>query len=117
MQNYLSEGKDVTLAAPTGGVVSGTVYQIGQLLLVAATTVAQTLPFVGRTVGVFSVPKVGSQAWTVGAVVYWDDTNKYFTVTATGSMLAGVALVAVGSGAGETTGVVRLNGNARPDEA
>ena len=117
MQNYISEGKDITLVAPTGGVVSGTVYQIGQLLVVAAETVAQTLDFVGRAVGVFTVTKAGSQAWAVGDLVYWDDSNKYFTTTATGSMLAGVALIIVASGAGDTTGIVRLNGMSRPDEA
>ncbi|PQO22050.1 hypothetical protein C2I36_14990, partial [Rhodobacteraceae bacterium WD3A24] len=58
------------------------------------------------------LPKVGSQAWTVGAKIYWDG-SACTTDDATGSNpLIGVAAAAVGSGADETTGRVRLNGAA-----
>ena len=60
-------------------------------------------------VGVFDITKVGSQAWTVGAKVYWDDTNKRCTTVATDNTLIGVAVEAVASGAGDTIGRVRLN--------
>lgn len=33
----------------------------------------------------------GSEAWTVGAKVYWDNTNSRFTVTATSNTLCGYA--------------------------
>ena len=59
--------------------------------------------------GVFKVTKAASQAWTQGALVYWDDTNKNFTTTSSGNTLAGFAFEPVGSGAGETTGYVKLN--------
>jgi hypothetical protein len=42
---------------------------------------------------------------------YWDNTNKRATKIATDNTLIGVALFAVGSGADETTGRVRLNGS------
>ena len=58
---------------------------------------------------VFDITKVGSQAWTVGAKVYWDDTNKRCTTVATDNTLIGVAVEAVASGAGDTIGRVRLN--------
>jgi predicted RecA/RadA family phage recombinase len=64
---------------------------------------------------VHKLAKVGSQAWTVGALVYWDNTNKRFTTTASGNLLAGCAAEAASSGAGVTTGVVRLNGIAQAD--
>ena len=115
MKNYESPGNFVTLTAPSGGVITGICYQIGQIVVVATVTVAQTLPFVAMVAGIVSAAKVGSQAWTEGAIIYWDDTNKYFTTTATSNLRAGCAVEAVGSGAGETTGVVRLNGSARPD--
>ena len=51
----------------------------------------------------------GSQAWTVGAKVYWDDTNKRCTTVATDNTLIGVAVEAVASGASDTIGRVRLN--------
>jgi predicted RecA/RadA family phage recombinase len=113
MKNYGQNGEVVTLTAPSGGVVSGIAYKIGSLIAVALVTTAQTLPFPALARGVVSYAKPGSQAWTEGVKVYWDDSGKNFTTTSGGNTLAGVAVVAVGSGAGETTGVVRLDGVAR----
>ena len=66
-------------------------------------------PIETALVGVFDITKVGSQAWTVGAKVYWDDTNKRCTTVATDNTLIGVAVEAVAGGAGDTIGRVRLN--------
>jgi predicted RecA/RadA family phage recombinase len=117
MENFVQPGDSLTLIAPSGGVVSGGAYQIGQILVIASVTAAVGVEFAGKTTGVFNVTKVGSQAWTVGQIVYFDKENSRFTSTATGSLLAGVAMAAVGAGAGETTGRVRLNGTFKPDEA
>jgi predicted RecA/RadA family phage recombinase len=116
VKNYLQPGKVMSFTAPTGGVVSGQPYQIGQILVIAAATVAQTLAFEGATTGVFSVTKVGSQAWAEGAIVYWDDSARKFTTVAAGNLQVGCAAEAVGSGAAETTGKVRLDGIARANE-
>lgn len=116
MNNFVQPGDSLTLVAPSGGVTTGVPVQIGQLLVVPASSVAQTLPFVGKVTGVFTVTKAGSQAWTAGAVVYWDSGNSNFTTVATGNFRAGVAVAAVGSGSGETTGTVRLDGVARVQE-
>ena len=59
--------------------------------------------------GVFDITKIGSQAWTAGARIYWDDTNKRTTTVATDNTLIGAAVEAVASGAGDTIGRVRLN--------
>ena len=109
-RTYIAAGDVLTLTAPTGGVVAGTAYLIGGMVVVAQSTVAQTLPFDGYVTGVHSMTKVGSQAWAEGALVYWDNSAKNFTTTATSNYRAGTAVVATGSGAGETVGVVRLNG-------
>lgn len=61
--------------------------------------------------GVVDMAKAASQAWTVGAKVYWDNTAKVATITATGNVLIGAAMLAVGNTAGETIGRVRLNGS------
>ena len=45
--------------------------------------------------GDYPITKVGSQAWTVGAKVYWDDTNKRCTTVATDNTLIGAAVEAV----------------------
>lgn len=109
-KNYVQPGDQLTLTAPTGGVVAGLAYLIGNLLVVALATVAQALPFAATPEGVHSVVKAGTQAWTEGAIVYWDNTAKVFTTVSTANYRAGVAVAAVGAGAGETTGLVRLNG-------
>ena len=52
--------------------------------------------------GVFELTKIGSQAWTVGALIYWDDAAKRCTTVATANLLIGVATAAVAGGAGNT---------------
>ena len=63
------------------------------------------------------VQNVGAGIWVLlllpmawGAIVYFDNTAKVFTTVSTANFRAGVAVVAVGAGAGEIIGVVRLNG-------
>lgn len=106
--NFSQPGDIVTLTAPTGGVVSGTPYLIGNLLVVAMFSAAQTLPFEGATEGIFTLAKASGQAWTEGANLYWDNSAKNFTTTSTANYYAGVAAAAAASG--DTTGKVRLNG-------
>lgn len=113
MDNFVQKGHAVEFTAPGGGVVAGTPKMIGQLLVIPAVTAAAAARFVGYTTGVFRVTKVGSQAWTEGAVVFWDAGNSRFTTAGAGNFQAGVAVEAVGSGASETTGVVRLDGVGR----
>ena len=66
--------------------------------------------------GVFELTKIGSQAWTVGALVYWDDANRRCTTVATLNLLVGVAAAAVAGGAGNITGRVRLNASFRAND-
>lgn len=117
MQNYVKPGKTLTFTAPTGGVVSGTAYLIGALLVVAATTVAQTLPFEGMTEGVFDLAKASGQTWTEGALVYWDNSAKNLTTTSTSNTRVGVAVRVGGEISGATTGRVRLTGAPAPTGA
>lgn len=109
MKNFVQAGDIVTLAAPYA-VSSGDGALVGSIFGVATGDIASGDDGEFKTTGVFDLLKVGSQAWTVGAKIYWDNTNKYCTTTSSGNTLIGVALTAVGSGAGETTGRVRLNG-------
>ena len=110
-RNYIQPGETITATAPTGGVVAGLGYLIGSLFLVARASIAEALPFEGATEGVFDLAKVGSQAWTEGDKIYWDAGNAHCTTVATAGPLIGTATLPVpGSGAGETTGRVRLCG-------
>lgn len=58
--------------------------------------------------GVFSHAKVSAQAWAVGVPIYWDDSSKLMTASASGNTLIGVA--AQTAATPSATGVVRLNG-------
>jgi predicted RecA/RadA family phage recombinase len=92
MKTFKQYGDVVTLTAPSGGVVSGTTYLIGSLVVIATETVAQTLPFDAFVVGAANVVKVADEAWTEGLKIYWDDSAKKFTKTVASNPLAGVAV-------------------------
>jgi predicted RecA/RadA family phage recombinase len=113
MINDVQTGDYMTFTAPSGGVVTSLGYLIGSLFVIATVTAAQTEPFVGKTTGVISYTKPGSEAWAEGVKIYWDNSAKKMTTTSSGNTLVGVAAQVVGSGAGETTGKVRLDGVAR----
>jgi predicted RecA/RadA family phage recombinase len=106
-KNYIQPGDVVTVAAPTGGVASGAGVLVGSLFGIAATTAAQGAPVEIVTTGVFTLPKLSAQAWTVGARIYWDDTNKHCTTTASTHKLIGVALAVADNPS--AIGVVRLS--------
>jgi predicted RecA/RadA family phage recombinase len=87
-------GESLELTAPAGGVVSGTPYLIGTLLVVAEKSADAAAMFSALTKGAANVPKVPSEAWTEGLKIYWDDTAKKITLDDdTGSNpLVGVAI-------------------------
>jgi len=110
MKNFVQPGHYLDLVAPSGGVVSGTAYLIGALLVVAQHSAAEGDGFVGVPDGVFTLPKKSTDTPGQGAALYWDNTAKELTTTASGNTKVGAAVKAAGSG--ETTVVVRLNGAA-----
>lgn len=107
MKNYVQPGDYLTLTA-TAAISAGDGVLAGSLFGVAATDAALGATFEAALTGVFDLPKTGSQAWTVGVAIYWDDTEKECTTVSTDNTLIGLAVQAVGSGADETTGRVRL---------
>ena len=110
MKTYVQPGNTITLTAPYA-VASGDGLLVGSIFGVATGTAALGEPVETALVGVFDITKIGSQAWTAGARVYWDGTNKRTTTVATSNTLIGVATEAVAGGAGDTIGRVRLNGS------
>lgn len=110
MKNFVQVGNVIDVPSPRA-VKSGDAVAIGAIVGVAAMDYASGAQGQFNVTGIYDFPKAASQAWTVGAKVYWDDTAKVMTTTA-GGILAGVAVLAVGGTAGETTGRVRLNGTA-----
>lgn len=116
MQNFVQAGDTVVVAAPYDR-TSGQGAKVGQLFGVCTADADSGDDVALKLTGVFDLEKAASQAWTVGALVYWDNSGKKCTTSATGNLLIGAAVKAVGNGAGETIGRVRLNGIARADEA
>ncbi|MDR0808395.1 MAG: DUF2190 family protein, partial [Gemmobacter sp.] len=82
MRNFVQPGNTVTLTAPYA-VASGDGLLVGSIFGVAAGTAASGEAVETALTGVFDITKVGSQAWTVGARVYWDNTNNRCTTVST----------------------------------
>jgi predicted RecA/RadA family phage recombinase len=107
MKNYLQHGDTVPLTAPGGGVVGGAFYLIGLIFGCAAHDAVATASFELRRKGVFTgVAKVNTEAWTEGALLYWDDVAKKFTTTAAANKK--VAVAAKAALAADLTGTVLL---------
>lgn len=107
MRNYIEAGDQLTVAAPSGGVVAGGLYIIGSLIGVAGSTAAVGVNVALKTVGVFELPKVSAQAWTVGAKIYWDAGASNTTTTSSGNTLIGLATEVAANPS--SVGRVRLN--------
>lgn len=107
MKNYVQDGDVVTLTAPYA-VASGGGALVGSAFGVAANTVANGADGEFCLNGVFDLPKA-TGAVTQGAKIYWDNTAKVVTTTATSNTLIGVAIAAAASG--DATVRVRLNGS------
>jgi predicted RecA/RadA family phage recombinase len=107
-KNFLHPGDVLTITAG-GTVAAGAVVLNGSLAGVAINSAVSGEDLNIALSGVYSLPKVGSQAWTVGAAIFWTGTA---CTTAGGSsnVFIGTATEAVSDGAGNTTGKVRLNG-------
>lgn len=61
-KNYVQDGNVLQLTAPTGGVVSGGIYAIGTLVVVAIADAAAGEKFPAATNGVWSVETTGTLA-------------------------------------------------------
>lgn len=106
MRNYIQKGDNITVDSPAD-VLSGAGVIIGNLFGVANGDAQTGKPVVLSTVGVFDLPKTTANDITVGAALYWNDTAKEVTTTASGNTKIGVAIAAK-SGAGAVA--TRLNG-------
>lgn len=110
-KNLVANGKSVMIAIPDGGCSTGTPILWGAKVGVPDNTYAAstsgnvTLHLEGVYEG---LAKKDGDTFAVGAVVYWDDTEKELTSTSSGNTLAGHAYVAAGASAATMT--VRLIG-------
>jgi predicted RecA/RadA family phage recombinase len=108
---YIQPGDVLTFVAPTGGVTSGVPVLIGGNFVIPVVTALVGVSFEGMIVGAHSMPKTASQAWAVGQRIAWDIANARADSDLNVGPVIGVAAGVVGSGSGETTGVVKLAGH------
>lgn len=106
MKNFVMEGKTLTLTAPYA-LTSGQGLLVGSLFGVASGDAAISTEVEAITDGVFTLTKATGAAWTVGALIYWDNAARNCTTTVATNKLIGVAIAAAASG--DTVGNVRLN--------
>jgi len=107
MKNYIQEGDVVTLTAPYA-VSSGGGALVGTVFGVAVTDIANGVVGQFQREGVFDITALTTDVIAQGAKVYWDNTNKRVTGTASTNALIGAALVAKANG--DTTCRVLLDG-------
>lgn len=105
MKNFVQPGVDITVPAPSD-VSSGDFVVVGNLFGVAATSAKAGEQVVIATGGVWSLPKVSNQAWTVGAKIY-ATSGGIMTTVPDGNLYVGVAVEAAANPSG--FGKVRLN--------
>jgi predicted RecA/RadA family phage recombinase len=98
MRNYRHDGTVLTFTAPSGGVVSGGGYIVGDKFVIAAIDAAVGTKFTGQDQGVFNLPKLSTDVIAEGVRVWWDATNSRVTVTATSNRCIGTAEAAAGNG-------------------
>lgn len=81
-KNHVRAGATITCVAPSGGVISGNLYIIGALIVIASVTVAEGEEFEGHTKECWTLPKVAADVVTVGAKAYYDAATGEVTVAA-----------------------------------
>ena len=107
-KNYVQEGDVIDYANASGSTItSGTPVLIGARLGVALADIANGATGSVQVEGVFTVTKLGTDTVAAGALLYWDNTNKRLTTTASGNTLAGFAVAVAGSGV--TTVNIKIN--------
>ena len=95
MRNFIQPGDSIAMAVPYAtGVASGQGMLVGALFGVAAVDGAQNDIIEAATDGVFDLAKEPALAITAGARVFWDNTNRRITTTATANYHVGIATLA-----------------------
>ena len=106
MQNFLKEGRVITLVAPYN-VNSGGGLLVGSIFGVATNTALSGASVEALLEGVIALAKLSTEVWTQGQLIYWDNTNKWCTIVSTSNKLIGVATDPASNPS--STGNVRLN--------
>ncbi len=107
MLNMVKEGNVITMAAPAN-VTSGEGVVVGGLFGVATATVLSGADVELLVEGVVSLPKAAGSI-SPGVLLYWDNTNKRATTTASGNRPIGYhAGKAANAGSADAAILVKL---------
>ena len=90
MKTFIQPGDSLTVTAPYA-VTSGQGVLIGALFGIAAYDAAISATVEIQTKGVFDITKEPALAISAGARVFWDNTNRRITTTATSNYQVGIA--------------------------
>ena len=89
------DARSVPMVVPyASGILSGQGMLVGAFFGVAAMDAAQNTTVECETRGEFDLPKEPALAISQGARVFWDNTNRRVTTTATGNFSIGIATTA-----------------------
>lgn len=110
MKNFVQTGDVITVIAPYA-VTSGQGVQVGSLFGVATCDAANGASVDIVPEGVFDLTAVTADTGNAGAKMYWDNTARRLTTTATNNTLVGCLTAA--KGGSDTTARVYLDGCAR----
>lgn len=89
------DARSIPMAVPyAGGILSGQGMLVGAFFGVAAMDAAQNALVECETRGEFELAKEPALAITAGARLFWDNTNRRLTTTATGNFQVGIATAA-----------------------
>lgn len=103
---YVQDG-DAIDYTPGSAVATGDVVVQGDLVGVVKRPLAANEAGAIEVEGVFDFSKATNVAYTVGTILYWDDTNNLVTTTATGNKQIGKVVRAAATA--DTTVRVRLS--------
>lgn len=107
MKNYIQKGGTVSVVAPYA-VTGGQGVLVGALFGIAAHAAAQGAPVEILRKDVFDVSAVTADTAAQGAKIYWDNTARKLTTTATNNTLVGCVTEAKANG--DTVARVLLDG-------
>jgi predicted RecA/RadA family phage recombinase len=102
MKNYIQKGDVIVVEAPSGGITSGQIVNVGVMSGVAASSGDEGDSVAVNLEGVFEVEKTAALAVTAGEEVYVNTTTKKVTKTITDKPLG----VAFADAAGDDTTVI-----------
>jgi predicted RecA/RadA family phage recombinase len=89
------DARSIPMVVPyAGGILAGEGMLVGAFFGVAASDAAQNESVECATQGEFELTKAPGQAMSAGARLFWDNTNRRLTTTATGNFQVAICTVA-----------------------